>query len=164
MLKLRKLARLIPLILCLGIISCGTPAFQEDSHGWILMRSYTNEEKGLTGVEPVDLGEEVELVQEVYPGPIEELMEIAMDSTNLNELPESIGKFRGKSLSWDLYSFETQIEDLGPFTVLVMVAFAEGDSQSYLVGLVTLPESYQENAEKYDSVFYHTLYALSPVD
>jgi hypothetical protein len=44
----------------------------------------------------------------------------------------------------------------------VNIAMAESESASYFVDLITLPENYQENAEKHQSVFYHTIYALSP--
>lgn len=128
------------------------------------MRSYTNTEKGLRGVEAVDLGEDVEVVQEVFPGSIEELRDAALESMNLEEFPESTGTYRGKSLTWNLFSFDAQIEDLGPFTVSINMAVAEGDSESYFVALVALPEGYEENAEKYDSVFYHTIYAFSPIE
>lgn len=38
-----------------------------------------------------------------------------------------------------MYSFEPQIKELGPFTVTVNIAMAEGGSASYFVGLITLP-------------------------
>lgn len=158
------LTRWIPLALCLGLISCTTSTYQKDSQGWVLMRYYTSEEKGFSGIEPVDLGEDVELVQEVFPGSIEELREAALESTDLQELPESTGTYQGTALTWDLYSFEAQIEELGPFPVSLDVAMAEGDSASYFVGLVSLPENNEENADKYQSVFYHTIYALSPLE
>ena len=148
----------------LGLISCTPSTFQKDSQGWVLMRNYTDEEKGLSGIKPVDFGDVVVLVQEVFPGSIEELREAALDSIDLEELPESIGTYRGAALSWDLYSFEAQIQELGPSTVSLNVAMAEGDSVSYFVGFVSLPENYEENAEKYQSVFYHSIYAFSPIE
>jgi hypothetical protein len=128
------------------------------------MQSYINEEKGISGVEPVGLGEDVELIQEVFPGSIEELRVAALESMDIDEFPESTGTYQGKSLSWTLYSFEAQINDLGPFNVSLNLAVAEGETNSYFVGLLTLPEKYEENAEKFESTFYHTLYALTPID
>ncbi len=149
---------------CLGLISCTSSTFQTDSQGWVLMRYYISEEKGLRGIEPIDLGEDVQLVQEVFPGSIKELREAALESIDIEELPESIGTYQGAALTWELYSFDAQIKELGPFTVSLDVAMAEDDSASYFVGLVTLPEKYEENADKFQAVFYHTLYAFSPIE
>ena len=128
------------------------------------MRYNTNEEKGSSGIEPVDLGDDVELVQEVFPGSLDKLTAAVLDPIDLEELPESIGTYRGAALNWDLYSFEAQIKELAPITVSVNMAMAEGDSASYFVGLVSLPENNEENADKYQSVFYYTLYALAPIE
>jgi hypothetical protein len=110
------------------------------------------------------LGDNVELVQEVFPGSLEELATAALDSIDLEEFPESIGTSRGPTLSWELYSFDAQIKELGTFPVSLDLAMAEGDSASYFVGLVTLPEEYDYNPNKYQSVFYHTIYAFSPIE
>lgn len=162
--NLRVFVRWTPLILCLGLISCGTPAFQQDDQGWVLVRYYTNEEKGISGVEPIDLGEEATIVQEFFPGSVEELGEAALESMDIEEFPESIGTYQGRSLTWSLYSFEAQIYDVGPFNVSVDMAVAESGANSYFVGLVVLPESYEENKEKYQATFFHTLYAFSPLE
>ena len=75
-----------------------------------------------------------------------------MESTILDEFPESEGSYQGATLSWDLYSFETEIPELGPFAVHVDMALAGGESQGYFVALVALPEEYEEFPEKYNSV------------
>ena len=54
--KIRTLMRLLPLVLVLGLISCST-SLDKDSQGWVLMRYYTNDEKGLSGIDPLDLGD-----------------------------------------------------------------------------------------------------------
>ncbi len=128
------------------------------------MRYATNQENGVSGVEPVDLGEEVELVQEVFPGSLDELKATILESTNSKELPATTGIYRGSDLTWELYIGETQIPELGPFTVTLLMGIAADDTASYFVGLVTLPEKYEENADKFQSVFYHTLYAFSPIE
>ena len=115
--NLQTLIRWIPFILCLGLISGTSSTFQKDSQGWVLMRYYISEEKGLSGIEPIDLGEDVELIQEVFLGSLEELTAVVLESIDLEELPESIGTYRGAALSWDLYSFESQIKELGPMTI-----------------------------------------------
>jgi hypothetical protein len=128
------------------------------------MRYYTSQEKGINGIEPFDLGDDVQLVQEAFPGSLEELRVAVLESTDLQEFPESTGTYQGAALTWDLYSFEAQITELGSFTVSLDVAIAESDTASYFVGLLSLPENYEENADKYQSVFYHTLYAFSPIE
>ena len=161
--KIRSFTRWFPLLLVLGLISC-TTSLDKDSQGWVLMRYYTNEEKGLSGVEPVDLGDNAQLVQEAFPGSRAEMVAATMESTTRDEFPESAGSYQGAALSWDLYSFYTEIPELGPFAVHVDMALAGGDSQGYFVALVALPEDYQEFSEKYRSVFLHTIYSLSPYE
>jgi hypothetical protein len=128
------------------------------------MRFNTSEERGFSGIEPAELGEDVDLSQEVFPGSLEELTTIVMVSIDLEEFPASIGTYRGAALSWDLYSFEAQIIELGPMKVSINLAMAEGDSASYFVGLATSPEKFEENADKYQSVLYHTIYTFSPTE
>jgi hypothetical protein len=128
------------------------------------MRYYTNEEKGLSGIEPLDLGENAELVQEAFPGPHAGMIAATLESTTLDELPESTGSYQGANLSWDLYSFDTEIPELGPFTVHIEMALTDRESQIYFVALVALPEEYEGSPEKYRSVYLHTLYSLSPID
>lgn len=158
------IAMWVPIVLCLDLISCTASNYQADSQGWVMMNYYTNQEKGISGLQPLELGENVEIIQEVFPGSIQELREAALEQMNIEEFPESIGKYHGRALSWDLYSFEAQIRELGPFDLAVNLAVAEGDSVSYFVALVALPEDYEANTEKYEAVFYHTLYAFSPAE
>lgn len=161
--KIRSLLRWLPLVLVLGLISC-TTSFDKDSQGWVLMRYFTNEEKGISGVEPVDLGENAQLVQEVFPGSLEEMIEFAKESTSFVDIPPSTGSFQGQALTWDLYSFEAEIPEIGAFTVHLDMALAEGDTKSYSVALVALPDQYEKYPQKYQSVFLHSLYVLTPLD
>jgi hypothetical protein len=153
----------LPFVLCLGLISCSNSNLQNENQGWVLLRYYTNEEKGISGVEPVDLGENIVLAQEIFPGSLEDLKKATLESTTLEELPESTGTFRGSTLNWELYNFDTQIPDLGPFTISVKLGLAADESASYFVGMAALPEYFHENTNKLQSVFSHTLYAFSPI-
>jgi hypothetical protein len=161
--KIRSFTRWLPLLLVLGLISC-TKSLDKDSQGWVLMRYYTNEEKGLSGVEPLNLGDKAQLIQEVFPGSRAEMVAAALESTTLDEYPESSGSYQGRSLSWELYSFDTEILELGSFTVHVEMAIAEGETENYFVALVALPGEYEHFPEKYRSVYYHTIYSLSPIE
>jgi hypothetical protein len=159
-----SIAKWAPLFFCLGLISCTASTYQTESRGWVMMNYYTDQEKGIRGLQPLELGENVDVVQEVFPGSIEELQEEVLKQINIEQFPASIGKYHGKALSWDLYSFEGQLQDVGPFDVAVNLAVAEGDSVSYFVVMLALPEDYGANTEKYESVFYHSLYAFSPLE
>ena len=161
--KIRSFTKWFPLLLILGLISC-TTSLDKESQGWVLMRYYTNEEKGLSGIEPVDMGDNAELVQEAFPGSRAEMVSATMESTSLEEFPESIGSYQGAALSWDLYSFDTEIPEVGAFTVHVDMALAGGETQGYFVALITLPEESEQFPEKYRSVFLHTIYSLSPLE
>lgn len=151
-------------LFCTGLIACTTSSLDPDSQGWVLLRYYTDEGKGISGVEPVELGDEIALVQEVFPGTLEEMESAVLASTNLEELPLAMDTYHGGELVWDVYRFDTQIADVGPFTVSVMLGLATGESESYFVGLVTLPEIYTSERGKILSIFYHTLYAFSPLN
>lgn len=155
---------LLPALLCTGLIACSTSSLDPDSQGWVLLRYYTDTDKGISGVEPVELGEEFALVQEVFPGTLEEMESAVLASTSLKELPPAISTYQGGDLTWDVYRFDTQIADVGPFTVSVMLGLAAGESEGYFVGLVSLPETYTSESGKILSVFYHTLYAFSPLN
>jgi hypothetical protein len=147
----------------LGLVSC-TTSLQEDSLGWFMMRKYADEEKGISGFEPLGWGENAVIIQESFSGTYDELTQALFDETSLEEYPQSTGTYKGVALNWNLYSFKTQIQDLGSETVQVELAIAEGESKFYFVALVTLPEEFTKNEDKFRSVFLHTIYALSPYE
>lgn len=103
-------------------------------------------------------------MQEIFPGSLEALKATILESTNSEELPVPTGTYRGSDLTWELYVGETQIPELGPFTVTLLMGIAADNAASYFVALVTLPEHYEGNANKFQSVFYHALYAFSPIE
>ncbi len=106
----------------------------------------------------------VVLVQQSAPVPLDELIDAVLASTALQQLPEPTGSYKGTAFTWDLYAGQTQIKDLGPVTVRLDVALAEGDSASYLVAMVTLPEDYEANTALLQTVFTHAVYSLAPLD
>jgi hypothetical protein len=129
----------------------------------VLLRYTTDQDKGIQGVEPVDLGEEIVLAQEVFPGDLEALKTATLETIDLQELPPAIGTYRGAQLTWELNRFEAEIADVGPFPVTVNLGLAAGESASYFVGLVSLPETYASDTAKIDTIFYHMLYAFTPL-
>jgi hypothetical protein len=159
-----KYAGFLLIVFCLGLISCSSAPVQNQDQGWVLMNYVTSAEKGISGVEPVDLGEDVIVVQEAFPGTLDELKaEIRKDLIS-GEMPESRGTYRGSVLTWELYEGEAEIPDIGPFTIHLLMGIAAADETSYFVALVALPDSFAENSARFESVFYHTLYGFSPIE
>ena len=92
------------------------------------MRYAANQEKGFSGVEPFELGEDVVVVQDIYPGTIDELKAEILRSTVAEELPESIGTYQGSDLTWELHVGETRIPELGSSTVSILLGLASDES------------------------------------
>ena len=128
--KLKRSGILLLLVFCLGLSSCSTASYLNEDQGWVFMRYTTNQDKGISGVEPVDLGEDVLLVQEVFPGTLEELKIETQKSISSGELPAPAGTFLGSGLTWELYTGETEIPDIGPLTVAVLLGIAADDKAS----------------------------------
>ena len=162
--KLKLTVFLLASILCAGLVSCSSPAFQNQDQGWVLMRYVNDEEKGFAGIEAVDLGDEVEVVQEVFDGSLDVMKAEILKSITLGDLPSPSGTFKGADFTWEYYILETQTPDLGPVDVTLMLGLSTDEIKSYFVALVTLPEIYKENEQKYQSVFQHTMYAFSPIN
>jgi hypothetical protein len=162
--KLKLTVFLLVSILCAGLVSCSSPAYQNQDQGWVLMRYVTDKDKGLAGIEAVDLGEEVEVVQEVFDGSLDVMKAEILKSITSGDLSSPNGTYEGADFTWDYYILETQIPDLGPFDVTLLLGLTTDNVKSYFAALVTLPDSYQENTQKYQSIFLHTLYAFSPIN
>ena len=96
---------------CLVLAACSSTPFQDQDPGWVLMRYATNEEKGIFTLEPVDIGEEAEIVQDVFPGTMDEMRTEILKSITSEELPESGGTYQGSTLTWEWYQEETQIPE-----------------------------------------------------
>lgn len=164
---------LLVLTACSGSLPVG-------KSGSIALLPFFHEEMGIRGVVPAGCNQAqpgtvecanlisssapVVLVQQAAPVPLDELIDLVLASTTLEQLPKHTGSYRGTAFNWDLYAAETQITDVGPVTVRLDVALAEGDSASYLVAMVTLPEDYEANTALLQTVFTHALYSLAPLD
>ena len=154
--RLNHTVFLLASILCIGLASCSNPAFQNQDPGWVLMRYATFEEKGVSGIEAVDLGEEIEVVQEVFDGSLDGMKAEILKSITTGDLSSPAGTYKGADFTWEYYILETQIPDLGPFDVTLMLGLSTDDVKSYFVALVTLPESYEEFEKRlYDKEWGH---------
>jgi hypothetical protein len=165
------------LLLVLTACSASLP---EGQSGSIALLPFFHEEMGIRGVVPhgcnhaqpgtvecADLisGQgPVVLVQQAAPVPLNELIDLVLASTTLELLPEPTGSYKGAAFTWDLYAVETQLKDVGSMTVRLDLALAEGDSASYLIAMVTLPEDYEVNTALLETVFTHALYSLTPLE
>jgi hypothetical protein len=153
---------LFGVLLVVGACSASLP---QSERGSIALLPYWNAEMGIQGVEPLqNWAEQAELVQISVPGTMDDLVAIVQEQTDITELPEPSSTYRGKALTWSLWSTETQLEDAGPGNWLVELALAEGESAGYLVALVVQPEAYAASPGLYDTVFRHALYALQPLE
>jgi len=128
------------------------------------MAPYVDEESGLRGLMPQQgWSEAAEVVLDSAAMDLSEMTaQILNETPDLNELPQRIATYRGRSLTWDLYSSECHLSGLDPL-VRVNLALSEGDSLSYFAALVVLPEAYEANPALYETVFRHAVYALEPL-
>jgi len=136
----------------------------EHGDGVIIMTPYASQEQGVRGAWPDGMPQESFLQQESVPLPLDEFYPLALAQTDLVELPEPVGSYRGTAFTWDLYAFETRLADVGPETVRVDLAVAGSDATTYYVVLVTRPDDYIANAPLYEAAFTHAVYALAPLE
>lgn len=161
----------------LAVAACSSSLAGGES-GSVAMFPFTDQEYGIRGLAPqegwVDQGV---LLQESFAGTMDELVALAADQMDLIQLPRSTGTYTGAHLTWDLYTFETQVKDAGPGIYRVNMALANGRTPEacpewsergegvyYLVILVALPADYAAHRARYDTVFEHALYALAPLE
>jgi hypothetical protein len=150
--------------LLLALVACSTSLPVGDS-GSIPMAPFSDPEAGIRGLTVVPgWSDRAALVQQSFPGTAEELTALLTEQTDLVQLPRSAGTYEGAHLQWDLYVFETQVEDAGPGIYRVDLALAKGEAAYYIVILVTQPADYAANRARYDALFQHALYALAPLE
>jgi hypothetical protein len=150
----------------LATTACITPLPQGKS-GVVAMVPFTSEAFGIQGNAPLEgWSDQAILNQESFPGTIEELVTHVVEQTDLVQLPRSTGVYQGAHLTWDLYTFTTQIPEGGPglYRVDMATAKAEPGAGLYLVTLITRPMEYGANRALYETVLEHALYALEPLD
>ncbi len=160
----RYLVLWVLVIALMGMTACAASAHQEGG-GWVGMAPYVDEESGIRGLVPqAGWSEAAELVLHSAPMDLNELTAQVLNQTaDLDELPQRTAIYRGRALSWDLYSFECHVPGLDPL-VRVKLALSEGDSLSYFAALVVIPEAYETNPSLYETVFRHAVYALEPLE
>jgi hypothetical protein len=176
--KRKQLSSVLILVLLTATACAALPA--RGGSGSIALVPFSSPEFGIQGVVPQACRQEdagnfectgltsdsdaAVMVQQSLPASRDELIALLLDQVDLEQLPEPSGDYKGTAFAWDLYAFEAQIVDVGSEILRVDLALAEGDSASYLVALVTVPDVYDANAALFDTVFTHAVYALAPLE
>jgi hypothetical protein len=146
------------------ITACASSLSAHDG-GAIAMVPFVDPEAGIRGARPLDgWTDQGELVVGSFPGPMDEVIAALLAQVSLDALPMPRGTYRGTAFTWDLYTFQAQIEGAGTETFRIDLALAEGESTSYYVALAMRPEAYDDNPALYEAVFVHAVYALAPVE
>ncbi len=147
----------------LGVTACGASPAHDDS-GWVGMQPFVSAESGVRGLTPMEgWSHEAQVIQGSAPLSMDEVTAELLRQTSLPELPETVGTYQRDGITWDLFSFESHMQDVEPL-VRLKVALGESESASYWVLVVVLPEAYEANPRLYDTVFRHALYALGPLE
>jgi hypothetical protein len=158
---------LLSILLVSGVlaISACSVSLPQGTSGSIALIPFWDEEQGVQGVRPLEgWTKEAQLVQGAIPMAGTDAMALLLAGTDLTAMPESTGRYTGKAFTWELYSFETHLQDVPVGTVRVDLAIAEDGSTTYSVALVVLPDAYSANPALFDTVFTHALYALEPME
>jgi hypothetical protein len=158
----RTRALLVILILAstVAITACSF-SLPQGTDGAIALIPFWDEEQGIQGVQPMEgWSEEALLRQVAIPVSPEEARALILEETNMSALPESTGQYRGKAFTWNLYKFESSLEEAADATLHFDLAVAERDSTTYVVGLIALPDAYDANRAMYEAVFTHAMYSF----
>jgi len=151
--------------LLLALPAC-IPSPPEGASGSLAMIPFVDENDRIRGNAPLEgWSDQAVLIQEPVPGTVDELVASIAEQTDLIRLPRSTGTYAGAHLTWDLYSFATQLADVGPGIYQVDLALAkmEDDTGYYMVALVAQAATYEANRAQYRAVLEHALYALEPL-
>ena len=154
-------------------------ALPDAGSGVVIMAPFTSDASGLRGVVPqgwveVEPGvfargtsstDRTALILQSAPGvALEELAAEAATQLGLERLPDQVGIYSGSSLTWNLYSFDAQLENLGSETFSVNLGLATQDSVTYVVALIASPQDYAAQTPMFETAFKHVLFALAPVE
>jgi hypothetical protein len=158
---------LIGVLACVLVVATACAAFlPEGESGSVAMRPFTDEEQGVRGNALLEGSVDWALLnQESFSGTREELVAVVIEKTDLVQLPRSTGTYKGAHLTWEIFSFGTQIAEAGPDVYHVDLALARGTggARQYLVVLISRPVDRSANPAKYRTVLEHALYAFEPL-
>ena len=166
--RTRPVLPILLLVATLSLTACSV-SLPQGASGHIALVPFWDEEQGIQGVQPLDSwAEETRLIQAALPAGSQDALAQLLAETDLTALPASTGTFKGKTLTWDLYTFDSRLEGAPVDSVHFDLAVAKADTgtspATYIVMLLSLPDSYWANPALYDSVFTHVVYALEPME
>ena len=141
------------------------PALSKGNSGSVAMIPFIDESQGLRGNAPLrGWSDQAELLQQSFTGPDDELIAVIAEQTDLVQLPRSTGTYTGAHLTWNLYSFATQLKQAPPGIYQLDMALAkmENGTGYHMVVLAAHSSTYEANRARYRAVFEHALYALEP--
>ncbi len=157
----------LPILILAGTLAIAACSFSlpEGTDGSIALIPFWDEEQGIQGVQPMEgWSEEALLRQIAVRSSPEEARALILEQTDLSDFPESVGLYRGKAFTWDLYKFESSLEEVPEAILHFDLAVAETDSTTYVVALVALPDAHSADPKLHDTIFTHALYAFEPMD
>ena len=92
-----------------------------------------------------------------------ETIDLFMQEITKPFFPSPRGTYYGRGLHWELYRFDTAIRALDWAGSRLQLALAETGGNTYVMSLIAPPSAYNDDAEKFETVFFHMLYALELV-
>jgi len=165
----------ILLCLILSLTACNESPLGNQS-GAIPMLQYSDSELGLRGVRPFQCnpvatgvydctslnpaGNLVIFEQLALDMSLDELIELFSQQVDTPITQDEPVAYQSAAFSWELYTLEAAVKDLGTEKYHIQIALASDQSRNYLIALATLPEDYQAYQKLYDSIYTHALYAF----
>jgi len=152
------------LVVCLLLLATGCAvSLPPGDKGVVPMIPFWDEQMGIHGVMPLEgWSEEAMVLQQSFPGSRDELSALLLEQTDLVSLPRSRGVYQGAHMSWELYTFHTQLQDAPPGIYRIDMGVSEHNGVQYFVILICVSTTYDQHAPMYETVLEHALYALQP--
>jgi hypothetical protein len=103
------------------------------------------------------------------PVPREEMEDAVVQSLGLDALPDALGLYRGKALTWQVYRVDSELKDQGVpppadgGLYRVEMALADSEGWTFLAAMITLPADREAHAAFFDTLFKQMLYTLAPL-
>jgi hypothetical protein len=162
--------------LAITLISCSIQN-QRVENGYLTMMPYENRAMAYQAMIPlgwqeVDTGEfspgsnqsaPIQLILVGIPDThIADLENLAVTQLGIEKLPMIQRNYTSRTLTWDLYEFQT--DSLSVPDVHVLLALAEGDHASYAVAMIAITDTFLEGPALYETIFLHAVHGLSPLE
>ena len=164
---MRRTGALLAILILASTVAVTACSFSlpEGTDGSIALIPFWDKDQRIQGVQPMEgWSEEALLRQVAITSSPKEARALILAQTNLSTLPDSTGRYRGKAFTWDLYRFESSLDEVPDAILHFDLAVAKRDSTTYVVALIALTDAYGANRAMYDTVFTHAMYAFKPME